>query len=230
MAWTTTAQLKVSLMRRSYKSKRLYDVDVIFSQGRNRGTVGLLTETMSDFASLAASSKKHMLYLVEYVQSRGGEEGQEQQQLQQQPTSFLRKLEYDGDFADWETLVDQATLGEALWISLSGVLRVLECVGHLPSEGREPVMELFGPSLAVLQHYFKRFPGCDVLIRLALEGYLSLARFCFPSVDMQKVLLVSLCKLSLPSWGKRDAGASLIIHHYYSHIGTDWEVVLMTLE
>ncbi|KAL7574994.1 hypothetical protein ACA910_010812 [Epithemia clementina (nom. ined.)] len=208
---------------------------------QDRPSVGLLTETLSDVATLAASCEGNILRLVDFVQSLGGDLGQE---LQSKPpkTSFIRRLEHDVD-DDWEAVVDHATLGEALWLSLSVILQVIESVGHLSPPEEESKAEIFAPSLSVLQHYLKRFPGCDGVVRLVLEGYEKLARLCFPSVDMQKALLTSLCKLSLPAWGKHDTAAMLedhhvesllcligIMHNYHAHIASDWEIVLITLE
>ena len=215
--------------------------DAAVSLVQDRSTVGLLTETLSDLATLAASCEGNMMQLVEFIQSRGGELGQDQL-TNQATSSFLRRLEHDVD-DDWDTLVDHASLlGEALWLALSIILQVMESVGHLPSKGESGV-EIFGPALSVLQHYLKRFPGSDGVVRLALGGYDRLARLCFPSVDMQKALLTSLCKLSLPAWGKHDTSSLLedhhvdsllcligIMHNYYPYIATDWEIVLLTLE
>ena len=209
---------------------------------KDPSTVGYATETMSDFATLAASSKPHMIQLVNYVTSIAGAEGQYEQKGHDQLDSFVRKLEEDID-SDWDNLIDHATLGEAVWLSLSCVLRILECVSNLNVAGKVQVAELFAPSLAVLQHYLKRFCGSAALVRMSLDGYESLAKLCFPSVDMQKALLTSLCRLSLPSWGKRDHTSLLedhhieallsvirIMHMYHENIDTDWEVILMTLE
>ena len=207
---------------------------------QDRATVSLLTETLSDLATLAASCEGHMMQLVEFMLSRGGEVGQEQQS--QPSTSFIRRLESVVD-DEWDEVVDHVTLGEAVWLALSVILRAMEYVGHSPSSREDARAEIFAPSLSVLQHLLKRFPGCDGLVRLALEGYERLARLCFPTVDMQKALLTSLCKLSLPSWGKHDSAAQLedqhvesllcligIMHNFYPHIATDWEIVLLTLE
>mmetsp|Transcript_10820 Transcript_10820/g.29917 ORF Transcript_10820/g.29917 Transcript_10820/m.29917 type:complete len:1956 (+) Transcript_10820:225-6092(+) len=209
---------------------------------RDPAIVGLVVEALSDFATLAASCEVHMTQLVEFVKSRGGDEGQEQQQ-QPLPTSFIRKLEQGADNY-WESLVESSTLGEAVWTSLSSVVRTLQnvCSPSKPAK-KAQVLEIFAPSLAVLQHYLKRFSGNHALVHLALEGYNLLAQLCFPSVDMQRALLTSLCKLSLPAWGKRDHSALLedhhveillcvmrIIHTYHPYISNDWEVVLLTLE
>lgn len=102
-------------------------------------------------------------------------------------------------------------MGEALWIAFHGVVELVASV--LPSCSPE-VTELlaeaaFAPSLETLQHFMKRVPGSRELCRTSLNGYAHMSHLCMPSTTpgrsfKRKALLSSLCKLSLPGWGKHD--------------------------
>ncbi len=66
----------------------------------------------------------------------------------------------------------------------------------------------FAPSVSVLQHYIKRMYGSHVIVNLTLKSYEELA-FASMSIDRvpdnlrRHAILTSLCKLCLPSWGKK---------------------------
>ena len=160
-------------------------------------------------------------------------------------------------------------LGEALWIALQGILRIIDCIGvlqqHKDDEDKASpqsnqsiatlLEDVFAPTMAVLQHYLKRFVGSPELVQLTLTGYSSLANICIPLGDaaalQRKALLTSLCKLSLPNWGlHRDKLSSVsspysqlqdhhiraltclfrIIHAHHDSLSQEWDTVLWTCE
>mmetsp|Transcript_15630 Transcript_15630/g.20886 ORF Transcript_15630/g.20886 Transcript_15630/m.20886 type:complete len:1566 (+) Transcript_15630:106-4803(+) len=117
----------------------------------------------------------------------------------------------------------------------------------------------FAPSLAVLQHFLKRFPGSSIITKRTLMGYVCLANASIPMMMTirrnyeeedgmkelrRKAILSSLCKLSLPCWGRKnestrylsnhhiEAILSLIqiIHSNYDCITSDWYIILCTFE
>lgn len=105
----------------------------------------------------------------------------------------------------------------------------------------------FAPSLALLQHFLKRFPGSPNICKKTLSGYIYLANVALPLNKpdelQRKAILTSLCKLSLPQWGKKDTCSQLLDHHVQSlssiflimhtnhnYILGDWHIVLWTLE
>lgn len=234
-------------------------------------TMAALAEALSDFATIAASCRDHMLGLVEFAESLQLESTEVFARAAQQfKPSLFRKAEAaisSGSPIEKESDSTRpsesrsapssanapatssshptAVLGESLWIALQGVLRIAESL-----QGQDDLLplveEIFAPSLAVLQHYLKRFAGCKELIQLALKGYSSLADVCVPIPEctlQRKALLTSLCKLSLPSWGKQDASCLLqdnhvrtllflfrIVHSHYDAIASEWDIILRTFE
>lgn len=66
----------------------------------------------------------------------------------------------------------------------------------------------FVPSVSMLQHFIRRMLGSPVIVSRVLDAYQNLA-YAAMSVDCQstnmrrQAILTSLCKLCLPSWGKR---------------------------
>jgi len=131
-------------------------------------------------------------------------------------------------------------MGEALWTSFHGILEIiLTVLPNASPENADILMEgAFAPSLSALQHFMKRIPGSRDLTRLSLKGYAQLAHLCMPSTTLERIvrrktLLTSLCKLSLPSWGKYDAtrySSHLFCRNIHprcfsvSHVGCDTHV------
>jgi hypothetical protein len=61
----------------------------------------------------------------------------------------------------------------------------------------------FASSLALIQHFLRRFPASEIVCRDALSGYSFLAKTLLPICDegdfQRRLIFTSLCKLSLPS-------------------------------
>ena len=119
----------------------------------------------------------------------------------------------------------QMVMGDTLWIAFNGIIQiVVSILPSLPPDQMEPVAEgSFAPTLAALQHYLKRVPGSKALARLSLNGYFHLANICMPSTSEARTvrrgaLFTSLCKLSLPAWGKHDATRYVFVSRYLSYI------------
>jgi hypothetical protein len=227
---------------------------------RDGSTMAALAEALSDFATIGASCRDHMLQLIEFCQSRSNV-GLDPALVptdtssETKPTVF-RKAEqvvaagnassaFSTDSSSKTSSTPPPIIGEALWIALKGILRIADCLKSL--EGAERLLEdTFAPTVAVLQHYLKRFVESKDLVELSLTGYKSLADVCLPLTGnalQRKALLASLCKLSLPSWGKLDASCQLqdhhvrallclmrIVHMHYDRISSGWQTVLWTLE
>jgi hypothetical protein len=229
---------------------------------RDGSTMAALAEALSDFATIGASCRDHMLQLIEFCQSRNNV-GLDPALVptdtssETRPTVF-RKAEQvvaagnassaftaDSSSKSSSSSSPPPIIGEALWIAFKGILRIADSLKSL--EGAERLLEdTFAPTVAVLQHYLKRFVESKDLVELSLTGYKSLADVCLPLTGnalQRKALLASLCKLSLPSWGKLDASCQLqdhhvrallclmrIIHMHYDRISSGWQTVLWTLE
>lgn len=213
------------------------------------------SEALSDFATIGASCREHILQLVAF--SREWRD----QKCSPKP-SLIRGAEHQlaaGNLNSATGFETKATssdrkrssqminvrLGEALWLSFRSILLMLE---HIKGDTDESgaVDGCFAHSLALLQHWLKRFVGSSDLVRLALRGYEHLSDVFLPSQTknmQQKALLTSLCKLSLPTWGKRDATCRLhsqhvlclsslirIVHVHGDHLSSDWDLILSTFE
>lgn len=141
-------------------------------------------------------------------------------------------------------------MGEALWISFHGVVEIVaSLLPNAPPDMAEMLAEAaFAPSLETMQHFMHRVPGSKDITRMSLLGYAYMSNLCMPSTTpgrsfKRKALLSSLCKLSLPAWGKHEPSRQLhnhhvralicllrIIHSHYDHIRSEWDMVLLTFE
>jgi hypothetical protein len=233
---------------------------------RDGSTMAALAEALSDFATIGASCRDHMLQLVEFCQSQNNvcldPALVPTNTLSETKPTVFRKAEQvvaagnassafaaDSSSRSSDRKMSSSTpppiIGEALWTAFKGILRIADCLKNL--EGAEQLLEdTFAPTVAVLQHYLKRFVESNDLVELSLTGYTSLADVCLPLTGnalQRKALLASLCKLSLPSWGKLDASCQLqdhhvrallcllrIIHVHYDRISSGWQTVVWTLE
>jgi hypothetical protein len=184
-----------------------------------------LLEATSDFCTIGASCEDHINLLV--LACRQNEHG-----LAYSAETLTSDCWKKGKNKD-ETYI----LGDALWIGLSTILKMIDCLD-------ESVLEpAFAPSLAVLQHYLKRFPASGAIVKRSLEGYFSLAKVSLKVPILRRALLTSLCKLSLPRWGTHDSTCLLedhnvaalicllnVVHRYYDSIGSEWSIVLQTFQ
>jgi hypothetical protein len=254
LLWKTALALDAAL-------QMLSDDSADFNDGAL--DVPLLAETLGDFWTIGASCADHIHQVARYVESlpcRDAQVFETAVDRNVKPTMF-RKAEQvitSGNGASLNRASSEASvklgdkgllipsiLGEALWLSMQGIIRIAVLLASI--DAVKPILEeTFAPSLAVLQHCLKRFPGSREIVRLALAGYASLADICIPlgGTSMhRKALLTSLCKLSLPAWGKHDASAQLedhhvssmlylfrIVHQHYNFISLEWEIILRTLE
>jgi hypothetical protein len=136
-----------------------------------------------------------------------------------------------------KTKEDTYVLGEAVWTGLNTILKIIENLDDAVLD------HAFAPSLAVLQHYLKRFPASGTIVKRALEGYFSLAKVSLKLPLIRRALLTSLCKLSLPQWGTHDPSCLLrdhniaalicllnVVHRFYDSIGPEWSIVLQTFQ
>lgn len=183
-------------------------------------------EAMSDFCTIGASCEDHMNLVVLACRKKE------------------HSLAFDADsltsmelWTKGKTKEDTYVLGEAVWTGLNTILKVVENL----EEGN--LDQAFAPSLAVLQHYLKRFPASGTVVKRALEGYFSLAKVSLKLPLIRRALLTSLCKLSLPQWGTHDPSCLLrdhniaalicllnVVHRFYDSIGPEWSIVLQTFQ
>jgi len=187
-----------------------------------------LLEATSDFCTIGASCEVHMNLVLKAC----GEQNENKSLAYSAET--LEKLErwHDGRYNN-----DTYILGDALWTGFEALLLMVDKLD-------ESILEhTFAPSLSVLQHFLKRFPASGHIVERALEGYFSLAKVSLNAMLLRGALLSSLCKLSLPQWGRKTASSSLkdhnvaallcllnIVHRFKDRIDSDWSIILRTFE
>lgn len=110
-------------------------------------------------------------------------------------------------------------IGAAVWTSLNCILMLWNClqptdtrlVMSEDSESDRKILidDCFAPSLAVIQHFLRRFPACVMICKSTLSGYLLLSRSVLPLCSdgdfKREVLLASLCKMTSPTWGRDES-------------------------
>ena len=185
-----------------------------------------LLEATSDFCTIGASNEDHMNLVLLACRKKDQSLSYEAETLSS--IDLWRK---------GKTKDDTYMLGEAVWTGFNTILKIIE---HLHPSSLE---QAFAPSLAVLQHYLKRFPASGTIVNRALEGYFQLAKVSLNLPLIRRALLTSLCKLSLPQWGTQDPTCLLrdnniaaliclvnIIHRFHDGIGAEWSIVMQTFQ
>lgn len=198
-----------------------------------------VAEAVSDFATIGTSCRDHMMQVLECSERsiRDGDGNaivpslfRKAEEIQSAAMASLKISENPKNLPS-----TSCDVGEVLWTAFNIILELCRLVDEDVS---------FAPSLAVMQHYLKRFPGSREIIRKTLIGYNRLAHIINTGNVLQRqALLSSLCKLSLPAWGKHDVSTQLqdhhieallcllrIVHRYRDSIMTEWYVVLWTFE
>ena len=227
------------------------DFDVYVPMLSDRSAMGALTETLSDFATIGASCQEHMRQLVNFCNAAQAQQHSLQPKIARRTEQSIAAGSIEEGHADGKSSslsygsLPSNILGESLWIAMFGIVRLTQ---SLPASNNvvDLVEESFAACLAVLQHFLKRFPGSSNLVEISLSGYVNLSDACLssPGSAMQrKALLSSLCKLSLPSWGKHDPSSQLenhhipclltllrIVHKHFEDISSEWDLILWTFE
>ncbi|CAJ1952394.1 unnamed protein product [Cylindrotheca closterium] len=185
-----------------------------------------LLEATSDFCTIGASCREHIHLFI--LASRKKELG------------LSYAAEALPSISPWKSgkgRDENYIIGDALWIGLNLLLNIVERLDSITLD------TCFAPSLSVLQHYLKRLPASGTIVKRSLEGYYFLAKICLQKPLLRRVLLSSLCKLSLPKWGTQDPSCELkdnniaalvcllnVVHAFHDDIGSDWAVVLQTFD
>lgn len=185
-----------------------------------------LLEAMSDFCTIGASCEDHMNLVVLACRKK------------EQPLAYdAESLTSIDLWKKGKTKDDTYVLGEAIWTGFNTILKIIEYLNDSLLD------QAFAPSLAVLQHFLKRFPASGTIVKRALEGYFSLAKVSLKVPLIRRALLTSLCKLSLPQWGTHDPTCLLrdhnvaaliclvnMVHRFHDSIGPEWSIVLQTFQ
>ncbi len=96
-------------------------------------------------------------------------------------------------------------LGAAAWIGFNFVLvawNSLQKFGQEKDNEQILIEGSFASSLAITQHFLRRFPAAEIICRDALSGFYSITKTLFPLCKdgnfRRRLILTSICKLSLP--------------------------------
>ncbi|KAL7554854.1 hypothetical protein ACHAWF_018901 [Thalassiosira exigua] len=150
--------------------------------------------------------------------------------------------------------------GATTWLAFKCILSLVKSMKELAAsseadrglESCKSISDIvngsFAPSVSCMQHFIKRMLGSPVIMAEALLSYEELASASM-AVDShsssvrRQAILTSLCKLCLPSWGKRRPHSQLkesnidslwtmlwIVHSNYEKISDEWAVIISTLD
>ena len=102
----------------------------------------------------------------------------------------------------------ECDLGTAAWVGFHFVLVVWKSLQRQSRDRNIFVEGSFASSLSLIQHFLRRFQSSDIICKDALSGYKFVAEtvlpFCHEENLKRRLILTSLCKLSLPSDEKGD--------------------------
>ena len=197
--------------------------------------IGLIAECVSDFATTAASSKQTILSVVRAVtNAQKSLRNSSKDRETFRPQLFDKARHVIKFHDDWESsLNEQSTFshpksitidtvslddgeipfcddGQTIWVAFNCMISLSSSLYILSLEKKtimKSILECtFAPTMAVLQHFLKRFPHERYIRESVLKGFKNLADVCIPlsSEDglHSEALLKCLCRLSLPNWGK----------------------------
>lgn len=188
--------------------------------------VSSIAKAASDLATISSSNRERILHVVLTAHDDQPPETLETgaENTGDAPTAALA-----AKFADSLSIgVDEIPLcdaGVATWLSFKCILSLVKSLkksvassemanqSTTDSDTRQAIVleilnESFGPSVSVLQHYVKRMSGSHVVVSQTLLAYEELASAsmvvdCKQENLRRQAIVTSLCKLCLPSWGKK---------------------------
>ncbi|KAL7543429.1 hypothetical protein ACHAXR_012722 [Thalassiosira sp. AJA248-18] len=238
-----------------------------------KSTVSLIAKTASDFATISTSNRERILLLIMAAhadeQTHEEESNKEKSPLAAINDTQASGSENSSTAAAVAAKVTDALViesveiplcdaGATTWLAFKCILFLVKSVKELAIsketeelESRKSISAIvdgsFAPSVSMLQHFIRRMLGSPVIVTKTLLSYDELASASMAVADQTNVnrqaILTSLCKLCLPSWGKRRPHSQLkecnidslwtlvwIIHSNYEKISVEWDILLSTLD
>lgn len=174
-------------------------------------TVSLIAKAASDFATSSASNRERILYLL--IAAHAEENSENSNAAAAAAEKVTAALVVDS------IEIPTCDTGATAWLAFKCVLFLVKSLKDLSisvevdgNESRQNLSVLldgsFAPTVSMLQHFIRRMLGSPVIVSKTLFSYEELA--CASMlVDRQskpvrrQAILTSLCKLCLPSWGKK---------------------------
>jgi len=287
--WRAFLSLEVLYNVVSMHLEQISWLDSIGESDKNKEilTASLIAETASEFATISASNRDHILHLLMAAHLNDQTMTSKSEAVDK---SVGNGIEYDREtitsaIGDAQTsdsenssaaaavaakvtdslAIDSVEIplcdaGATTWLAFKSVLILVRSLKELAISNETKgniesglllsglVNGLFTPSVSMLQHFIRRMLGSPVIVTNVLKSYEELA-FASMTVDRQstnerrQAILTSLCKLCLPSWGKRRPNSQLkeshieslwtmlwIIHSNYEKISDEWDIILSTLD
>jgi len=239
--WAAAISLEVIYVLISAHFRDL--ITLLSTEGRGKDSETLLCTMISvvcDFAVVASSSKPSISKVVAAAGGDGEASDEEfdgdskaERKAVAEPvnsdTDFLCDASFDIEKI-YPSLISTAKsmteydIGGAVWTALNCVLILWKCVQSSKDDEvvhTALVDECFGPSLAVIQHFLRRCPASRIICRSSFSGYRYISKsvlsFSQGSNFKREVVLASLCKLALPSWGK-DESRYVVVEYTYDGI------------
>lgn len=186
----------------------------------------LIAKAASDFATSSASNRERILHLL--MAAHSDDQSKSTRFVGDLPLSDTENTNAASAIAAkvTDSMVTDAIelpacdVGATAWLAFKCILFLVKSLKVLATSyeaNEETALRLyfpgwingsFAPSVSVLQHFIRRMLGSQVTVSRTLAAYQNLAYAAMSvecqSTDMRRqAILTSLCKLCLPSWGKR---------------------------
>lgn len=198
--------------------------------------------SICDLAVVVSSCKEHILKVVTVAEESFSKS---RNQMKKEGTFTIQKVQSNISKRLRES--EPLNIGEIVWIAFNTVLFTWSQLSSEESSEEEIqyrrvlIDGCFASSLAVVQHFIRRFPASDCICKSSLSGYLCFAKCVLPVHDgnnfQRMVVLNSLCKLMLPP--REDINPRVLERqHMYSisllfeilnsnvdDLGTEWNIV-----
>lgn len=216
-------------------------------------TVSLIAKAASDLATSSASNRERILYLLFAAHAEEDDSGNSNAAAAAAANTTTALIVDSIEIPLCDT-------GATSWLAFKCILSLIKSLKEMAifvdanddAESRHHLSAIlngsFAPSVSTLQHFIRRMLGSPVIVSRTLLSYEELA--CASMlVDSQltnvrrQAILTSLCKLCIPSWGKKRSSYQLkesnidalwtllcIIHSYFEKISHEWEIILSTLD
>jgi len=216
-------------------------------------TISLIAKAASDLATSSASNRERILYLLFAAHAEEDDSGNSNAAAAA-AANMTTALIVDS------IEIPLCDTGATSWLAFKCILSLVKSLkemailveANVDAESRHHLSAIlngsFAPSVSTLQHFIRRMLGSPVIVTRTLSSYEELA--CASMlVDSQltnvrrQAILTSLCKLCIPSWGKKRSSYQLkesnidalwtllwIIHSNFEKISHEWEIILSTLD
>jgi hypothetical protein len=171
-------------------------------------TISLIAKAASDFATSSASNRERILYLLMAAHAEDDSENANAAAAAAEKVSAALVID--------SIEIPLCDTGATTWLAFKCITLLVKSLQNLAisveADGDTEYLSAlldgsFAPIISMLQHFIRRMLGSPVIVSKTLLSYKELACASM-SVDghltmRRQAILTSLCKLCLPSWGKK---------------------------